>query len=87
MDLTPEVERAGIEDHRLLRKLLPLEVRGKAKQKVEVAILDPNHDMRAKGTIQLTPFQAKNLRSRLEKVTADLSAVIERLDRENGLIP
>lgn len=87
MDLSKKVQDDAIENHRLLRKLLPLEIRGKAKQKIEVAVLDPDHDQRAKGTVQLTVFDARMLRDRLLKVAADMSEVIERLDRENGLIP
>ena len=86
MDLTKKVQDGAIEEHRLLRRLLPLEVRGRVKQKVEVAILDPDHDMRSKGTVQLTVFNARMLRDRLLRVAEDLTSIIERLDRENGLI-
>lgn len=83
---TEEGDRKALEAARMLRRLLPLEARGRAGQKVEVAVLDPDHDMRAKGVVRITVFEARMLRDRLVKEAERITEIIERLDRENGLI-
>lgn len=85
MSITKDYEEAAQQENELLRKLFPLEVRGRAKQRIEVAILDPEGPS-AVATHRIDAFTARCLKSRLLKEASKLSEILEILDRENGLV-
>jgi hypothetical protein len=82
---TKDSEAASNALEKILRTLFPFEVRGRRKQLVEVAVLNPDGPS-AKSIHRITPFEARMLRDRLYKQAGKLDDLLELLDRENGLI-
>jgi hypothetical protein len=85
MSETADSERAGLILDKQLRTLFPFEVRGRKKQNIEVAILNPDGPS-ALSLHRITPFEARMLRDRLYREAGRLDDLLELLDRENGLI-
>jgi hypothetical protein len=85
MSEVADAERAGQTLDKLLSTLFPFEVRGRKKQNIEVAILNPDSPS-ALSLHRITPFEARMLRDRLVKQAGKLNDLLELLDRENGLI-